>query len=392
MTKFMRRFISVNLIVILIAQVLLARPDQAEFDAVERIIVVGDVHGDFDKFKDVLQSAGIIDSKLKWTGEKTHLVQLGDIPDRGPDTREIYAFMKKLETGARRAGGRVHTLIGNHDAMNIYGDLRYVTEDEYKAFASRKSKSLLNKLYEEEVDWIKKNRPEEEWPEFDKTYKEAWLSRKPEGYVEHRLSWLPDGELGKRVIIKNAVLKIGDTLFVHGGIGPGFVNMTIKDINNTVRETLVNLDNQPDTILRREDGPLWYRGLALQKEHLEEEHVKKVLENFEVKRIVVGHTPTPGVIVPRFDGRVILADVGLSRYYGEHLACLEIVKDKTYAIHRGERLPLPEGNNKSFIEYLEAINNLEPNNKEAQKWISRLKNTLSPKKSKQATETVKLEK
>ena len=375
----MIRVYSIILLSVLLWIDAVARPDPAEFKAVDRIVVVGDVHGDFERFKAVLESADLIDSKLKWKGGETHLVQLGDIPDRGPDTREIYGFMKKLERDARRAGGRVHSLIGNHDAMNMYGDLRFVIEEEFNAFASRRSERLLEDLYKEEVAWMKANLLEAQLPEFDETFKEQWLSNKPPGYVEHRLAWLPDGEMGKWILTKNALLKIGDSLFLHAGISPDFADKSISDINEEVRDTLTRLDSTRGNILRREDGPLWYRGLALHNEAQEEAHVDQVLENFEVSRIVVGHTPTPGVIVPRFNGKVILADVGLSRYYGDHLACLEISKGETYAIHRGKRLKLPDVNSESFVDYLEAINELEPNNKEAQAWIGRLKKAMAEK-------------
>ena len=346
---------------------------QAEFEQVDRIVVVGDIHGDYDQVIAVLKSADLINDKKRWIGGETHLVQLGDIPDRGPDTKEIIEYFQRLKKEASRAGGFVHTLIGNHDAMNMQGDLRYVHEGEYKAFASRESKRKLDVLYEDTVSQIKKTKPEAEWPQFNRAHKQAWLEDKPHGYVEHRLEWLPDGSFGKLTLANNAVLKIGDSLFVHAGIGPADVNLTIEEINTQVRDTLEKMNIRRETIVRRENGPLWYRGLAQNPERAEEPHVDQVLENFGVNRIVIGHTPTPGVIVPRFDGKVILADVGLSKHYGDNLACLEIANGKTYAIHRGKRIELPKSNNKDFVRYLEQIVPLEKNNKHLELWMDRLK-------------------
>ena len=102
-----------------------SRTDKAVFDTVDRIVAIGDVHGDFVKFRSALEMADLIDSKQSWKGGKTHLVQLGDLPDSGPQTLRIIDLLKKLEKQAPRDGGRVHILIGNHDAANIYGDLRY---------------------------------------------------------------------------------------------------------------------------------------------------------------------------------------------------------------------------------------------------------------------------
>ena len=75
-------------------------------------------------------------------------------------------------------------------------------------------------------------------------------------------------------------------------------------------------------IVTGEDGPLWYRGLAQGDEAALAGDVEKVLQAFGVKRIVIGHTPTAGTVIPRFDGRVVMIDVGLSAYYGSRRACL----------------------------------------------------------------------
>jgi calcineurin-like phosphoesterase family protein len=375
--RLMNRLLSIFLYSFIAMTSVSAKIDKAEFESIDRLVVVGDVHGDFERFKAVLKSANLIDSKLRWTGGKTHLVQMGDLPDRGPDTREIIEFLFKLEKSASRAGGHVHILIGNHDAMNMYGDLRYVTTEEFEAFRTPNSTKLLERYFEAEIAWIKRNTPKEEWPIFDETFREDWFSDKPPGYIEHRQNWMPDGKIGKWVRTKNAVLKIGDTLFVHAGISETFAQSSIKEINRTVRGNLANIDETEGFILDREDGPLWYRGLAMGPEDTHEELLQSVLDNFDVKRIVLGHTPTPGVIVPRFNGRVIIADVGLSRYYGNHLACLEISNGTLFAIHRGKRLPLPLKRDESYLNYLDAISELEAGHEDTQRWIEQQKHELA---------------
>ena len=99
------------------------------------VIAVGDLHGDYDAYVSILGNAGLIDAAGKWIGGKAVLVQLGDVPDRGPDTKKIVEHLMTLEKQARRKGGRVVALVGNHEAMNVVGDLRYVTAAEYAAFA-----------------------------------------------------------------------------------------------------------------------------------------------------------------------------------------------------------------------------------------------------------------
>ncbi len=372
----MKRFPLIALLGLLALASLVAKPNSAEFEPVDRIVVVGDVHGDFTQLLAVLESAELIDAKRRWVGKKTHLVQIGDLPDRGPDTREIIEFFWKLENQAARAGGRVHILIGNHDAMNLYGDLRYVVEDEFAAFAGRHSKALLEKLYRVEVAWIEENVPESEWPDFDQEYRREWFAERPLGYVEHRQHWMPSGKIGKWVLTRNAVLKIGDSLFVHAGISPEFADWSIESINRAVRERLEALDTSEESLLSRSASPLWYRGLAMNEEALEGPHVERILAAFGVKRIVIGHTPAPGLIVPRFGGQVILSDVGLSSHYGGNLACLEIRKGKAFAIHRGERLELPDGDEGAYTAYLDAVALLERGNERTLRGIEELRRSL----------------
>src|SRR5262245_11830105 len=106
---------------------LAARPvaaPQCEFTDVERVLAVGDVHGSYEKFVEILKVAGLLDAKNKWSGGKAHLVQLGDVIDRGPDSRKAIDLLRQLVKDAQSAGGRVHALLGNHELMRILHDFR----------------------------------------------------------------------------------------------------------------------------------------------------------------------------------------------------------------------------------------------------------------------------
>ncbi|MEM9058716.1 MAG: metallophosphoesterase, partial [Pseudomonadota bacterium] len=83
----------------------LAGEPQNAWDDVDRVIAIGDVHGDYNQFHALLREAGLIDERDRWAGGETHLVQVGDIPDRGPDTRKALDLLMALEKQARRAGG-----------------------------------------------------------------------------------------------------------------------------------------------------------------------------------------------------------------------------------------------------------------------------------------------
>src|SRR5687767_12990457 len=124
-----------RLVPVLLCVLLLPISAEAEdtSSGVDRIVAVGDLHGDYDAFLTVLRDTGLIDQKTKWAGSKTHLVVTGDVLDRGPDSRKILDLVIQLEKKARSDGGYVHSLIGNHEAMNVYGDLRYTSEAEYEA-------------------------------------------------------------------------------------------------------------------------------------------------------------------------------------------------------------------------------------------------------------------
>ena len=101
------------------------------------MVAFADVHGAYDELVALLRSQGLVDGSLRWSGADTQLVSLGDLLDRGPDSRRVLDLLMRLEGEARTAGGAVHVLLGNHEVMNIVGDLRYVSAGEYAAFVGR---------------------------------------------------------------------------------------------------------------------------------------------------------------------------------------------------------------------------------------------------------------
>lgn len=106
-----------------------------------RIVAIGDVHGSFEGFTSMLQAAGLTDAKQQWVGGHTIFVQTGDIFDRGTGVRQGLDLLMRLERDARRAGGRVEPLLGNHEVVNILGDFRDVSPAAFAAFADGRSES-----------------------------------------------------------------------------------------------------------------------------------------------------------------------------------------------------------------------------------------------------------
>ena len=300
---------------------------QDVWTGVGRIVAVGDVHGDYDQLVSVLRAAGIVDKKDKWSGGKAHLVQTGDLVDRGPASRKVMDLMIALEKQAAKAGGCVHALVGNHEAMNVYGDQRYTVPGEYEAFRRANSVEIRDYFWQQS--------------KLDESARQKWDEEHPLGYFEHRIEFLPEGTYGKWIRSHNAAVKINDTLFVHGGISPQYAATPLTSINDQVRKELDGSIPPPEAMIVSEDGPLWYRGLAEGDEQALAAHVDAILANFGVKRIVVGHTVMPGV-TPRFGGKVIVIDVGLSKYYGGTPAALIFEGGKFYALSRGVKTRLPE--------------------------------------------------
>ena len=105
----------------------------------ERIVAIADVHGDFDALVAILQKAGLIDETRHWSGGSSTLVQTGELLDRGPKSRAVMDLMMALQKEAPRRKGSVRIALGNHEVMNIMGDLRYVVPEDYAAFADVRS-------------------------------------------------------------------------------------------------------------------------------------------------------------------------------------------------------------------------------------------------------------
>ncbi|WP_224245043.1 metallophosphoesterase [Hyalangium gracile] len=280
---------------------------QDTFQGVARVVAVGDVHGDVEALTEVLRLAGLIDEKGRWVGGKAHLVQTGDIADRAPRTRECYELLRRLEREAAAAGGRVHVLLGNHEAMNMLGDLRYVTPEELASYADQSPT------------------PDAEG--------------QPRGLAGHRVAFSPEGRYGRWLRSRPAVLRIDGTLFMHGGLQPGVPARTLAELNRWVRQDLFT--GNPPGGATDSQGPLWFRGYAKDPEPQWSEGLDEVLRRFGAKRMVMGHTPTgDGRIGVRFGGRTLFIDTGLSAYYGRHLAALEIRGDRLTAIYPEGRVEL----------------------------------------------------
>ncbi|MDX1518381.1 MAG: metallophosphoesterase, partial [Woeseiaceae bacterium] len=143
-----RRLFAITCTLLLVAAGQLAVAQDWTYDNVGRVVAVADVHGALEPMVETLRNASVINAANRWIAGDTHLVVVGDLLDRGPDSRAVMDLLMALEREAGTAGGRVHVLIGNHEVMNLVGDLRYVSADEYAAFAGEETAAERQRGFE----------------------------------------------------------------------------------------------------------------------------------------------------------------------------------------------------------------------------------------------------
>jgi len=293
-----------------------------QLTGVDRIVAVGDVHGAYDRYVEILRIAGLLDDRLRWTGGRAHLVQLGDIVDRGPDSLKALDLLERLEKDAARAGGAVHALLGNHEVMRMLGDVRFVTAGEYEAFTTSRSTEIR-------TEYVKA---------------EPALPLPQLGFVEMRQAFGRNGRYGTWLRSHDAVVEINGVVFVHGGISPALADLSCDAINEAVRKSLTaGFDDlrrdPPSQLATRVDGPLWYRGLAEEPETFAPT-VDDILSRRKARAIVIAHTVTPDRRVrARFGAKVIQIDTGMQPAYvpDGRASALEISQATISAIYADRR-------------------------------------------------------
>ncbi len=258
------------------------RPIQTEFEDVDTLFVVGDVHGKYDELSELFRNAGLIDEDDRWTGGRKWIVLLGDLLDRGPDVHKILWFLYELERDAARHGGRVQVLLGNHEIMAMTDDPRYVSPKELLV-AQRHGVAY--------------------WQLFD-----------PRSSI-----------LGKWLAAKPALIRVDRVLLAHGGVGPEYMDYTIPEFDDSLATFMSEqwfsrmadstapytpLDSV--TLFRRFDfffddnSVFWYRSYVYTDTlgHV----LQQVLERHDSDIHVVAHTPVDR-IQQMYDGDLIAVDL-----------------------------------------------------------------------------------
>ena len=307
----------------------------------KRIIVFGDIHGDYKlavnllliskvaviekESNDIYNSESSDDKddikkskkyKMKWIGGKTHIVQVGDQVDRCrvygnltcelPETTlhdehsdiKIMELFTDLHEQAVKVGGAVISLLGNHEINNAMGILTYVSAKGLNGFKDYVDPNDTN---------IKFN----------------------SGYDARKHAFKPGNEYGRFMgCTRLPAVIIGTNLFAHAGI----VNELLKqqetgdfklnydgkyfnkkmyyfkdredfeNVNIVIKRWLIGLvkENKVTDIVSskyNEKSMFWNRILGMLKTQLPYENescknnLDKVLKLFKVNNIIIGHTP-----------------------------------------------------------------------------------------------------
>ncbi len=264
-----------------------------------KTFVMSDPHGRLNLVVSLLQANGVIDSQLRWAFGDNQLVVIGDVFDRGYDVPQIFWLLYKLEAEAEACGGRVSVLLGNHEPMELAGDMRY---------AKPKYKMLADTL--------------------GMTYRHLFGT---------------DTELGRWLATRNAIQVVGRNLFVHAGLSKEFYDrdLSIPVVNDTISSVLFMKSKQRKAhsefckFLYGNRGPIWYRGLVLKTKKwspLPSDSLDMILRRYDVDRIYVGHTIFKDI--KRFyNGRVIAVNVDNQKNHDRQRGrAVLIADDKVFVV------------------------------------------------------------
>lgn len=271
----------------------------------EKTLVISDLHGHLDAFIAVLKGNKVIDDKLNWTYGKNQLIFLGDILDRGRDDNGIAWLLYKLEKQADESGGRLDFLLGNHEDLVLKDDIRYVNE-AHLIFAAKAG-------------------------------------------IPYTDLYGVNTELGRWIRDSYLALVVNDNLFIHAGLSLKMIqkNYKLGEINELAWRYIGyptkerNSMHSRNELLFGSDGPLWYRGLAVDSEKYQpilSDDLDKILDYYKVKRIIVGHSEVDEVEW-RFGGQVIAVNVKhYENYLNNKTAGLLIEGNHFYSVtYSGEK-------------------------------------------------------
>lgn len=305
---------------------------QDSWQNVDRVVAIGDIHGDFEALKKILFSMKLVSERGAWIGGHTHLVLLGDlIGHGGPQSKKVLDYLIRLEKSAARQGGVVHSLIGNHDMRPAAGDFSKLNRNEKILFVPDSMsgrRRIRNFLLDE---------------------------------------FLGDGEYAKWILKRPIAIKINDILYVHAGLDERTMSMELSDLNRLGQDWILFFQGKSempeyetqwivglkDGRFDDDEGPLFMRDFKVTKKVLKsgerpegamkKKKLKRILEHFSAAKMVIGHVPTPDSEIllrhPYYGKRLVLLDSRISSELKGQLSALEIIngEQKIYYFDRPKK-------------------------------------------------------
>jgi hypothetical protein len=272
-----------------------------------RVVAIGDIHADLGALRIALRTAGAIDARDEWVGGALTVVQLGDLIGRSDEERLVLDFIFDLHRRARQAGGTVHALIGNHEVFGGRLDNQAVGPNPFPAW--------------EGVPGLRLDDPR--------------LRHLPPYARARGAALMPGGPYARQIAEFPVVLKLRQTVFVHGGVVPRWARYGIDRINRETRDWLAGRSGEPDSAQGVDDGDrvVWTRQFSADVTSADCAVLDESLQILGARRMIVAHT-VHAEITPRCDERVWAVDVGMSRAYGGRVEVLEIVDDSKLRVLR----------------------------------------------------------
>ncbi|MFA8449784.1 MAG: metallophosphoesterase [Bacteroidales bacterium] len=274
------------------------------FSAVEKIVAIGDLHGDYNRLIRALLAANVINKQGSWIFGNGHVVIIGDVFDRGNQVTSLLWKIYQLNQESERAGGKVHFLLGNHEWMNLNKDHRFL--HPHYVYLCEKHNIDYSDLYNS--DFI----------------------------------------LGSWLRSRNSVIRIGDVLFVHAGLSAEVSEAFpyLEDINIQIRrildDSLIVRRNSKEELLTGSYGPLWYRGYIMPwvgKSIVNTSDFKKILKVYNSNYLVFGHT-TQAHIESFYDGAAFGIDVPFGNIEQEEVLLYEDGVWYRFYVHKKEKVKI----------------------------------------------------
>lgn len=262
------------------------------YDMPSKLIAISDIEGNFTGFYSFLVANKVIDKDANWIFGNGHLVLNGDFVDRGNQVAQVLWLIYHLENQASKQGGKVHYILGNHEIMNMYGDVSY-NDFKYIEVAKRISK---------QADW-------------DRALRRL--------YAEESM-------LGKWLRSKNIIEKIGNNIFVHGGLNNYHLKgkYSLTELNAIAKRyygiypTEKTVRNERDrNLISAINSPFWDRRLNFEWKYkivfklngidakaTTQRELDDILKFYDVSKIIIGHSIVDD-ISPGYNNKVIKIDL-----------------------------------------------------------------------------------